>query len=194
MDKEVTDYYDGIAEDFDDRSNKFASDKFREEISHYIYESDSILDVGCGTGLMLSRLKAKKKTGIDASAKLLTQTKREGIKLMRGDAEKLPFRNRTFDVVYSVNLLEHTGHPERVISEAERVLKESGKLIVITPNGDLSLILDFIEWLGLKIPEGKHKFIGKKELFTIIDKTRVMEYKTLVFGLFHYAVVSQWVR
>ena len=194
MDREVTKYYDSIAEDYDERSNKFARDRFREEISHYIYENDAVLELGCGSGMLLSELNAKKKVGIDSSPGMIRQPNWGGVTLLKQDAEKLKFRNRTFDVVYSVNLLEHTAHPERVISEAERVLKESGKLIIITPNGDMEFILNIIEWLGLKIPEGKHRFISKKELFTIIDKKRVMEYKTLVFGLFHYAVVSQWVR
>jgi len=48
--------------------------------------------------------------------------------------EQLPFRECFFDVIYSNNALEHTDDPQKVLSEAFRVLKPGGKMVIIVPN------------------------------------------------------------
>ncbi|MBN1758525.1 MAG: methyltransferase domain-containing protein [Chitinispirillaceae bacterium] len=55
-------------------------------------------------------------------------------RLLNGLGESLPFRDNSFDIVFSTNVLEHTQIPEQVIMEAVRVLKPDGVLQVIYPN------------------------------------------------------------
>ena len=186
-------YYNSIADEYDSKSNKYANGQYLKEIKQYVCKEDSVLELGCGSGWLVSQLDAKKKVGIDSSLQMLKQPKRRiNAILYLMDAEHLEFRKDTFDVAYSVNLLEHLLHPEKAIKEAERVLKEGGKLIIITPNGDLEWLLNLLEALKLKIPEGDHHFLTKKELFGIVDQKRVYEYKTLMFGLFHFLVITTW--
>ena len=59
-----------------------------------------------------------------------------GIKrnMMRGVGEDLPFRDATFDLVLSFQVLEHTQIPERVLKETVRVLKPGGYIHFVVPN------------------------------------------------------------
>jgi SAM-dependent methyltransferase len=50
-----------------------------------------------------------------------------------GDAERLPFGDRTFDLVVSSDSLEHFPAPDAALREARRVLREDGRLVVWVP-------------------------------------------------------------
>jgi SAM-dependent methyltransferase len=78
-----------------------------------------ILDVGCGKN-------KRGDIGIDPS--------RDSYANVIADAEFLPFMDCSFDVVKSVNLLEHVPNPLNCVKEQYRVLKSYGKVELITDN------------------------------------------------------------
>jgi ubiquinone/menaquinone biosynthesis C-methylase UbiE len=170
MKKEVLEHYDTLADEFDSISNKYCNERYRRALERVIKPSDSVLEVGCGTGLLLSRLNARKKVGCDLSGRLLSQLKKRDFQVIQADAERLPLGDSRFDVVYSVNLLEHVPHPEKAVSESVRVLKKGGRLVIITPNGDWGLMLELADMLRLKAPEGPHHFLTSKALRRIVSK------------------------
>ncbi len=86
----------------------------------------SILDIGCGTGRFVKM--DERVTGIDKNP-----AKHSRIK--RGDATKLPFRDGTFDGALSYQVIEHltTEQAYRMLSEARRVLRAGGILVLNSP-------------------------------------------------------------
>jgi ubiquinone/menaquinone biosynthesis C-methylase UbiE len=168
MKKDVLEHYNSIADDFTDLSNKYCNSRYRREIERYVKQDFSVLEVGCGTGLLLSMIDAKRKIGCDFSEGLLRQLKKKGLALVSADAEALPFKDGSFELVYSVNLLEHVADPGKAISECLRVLRKGGKAVLITPNGDMGLFLEIADRLKLKAPEGPHKFLTSRMLERII--------------------------
>lgn len=215
MKKEVLSHYDSLASEFTNLSNKYCNSRYLLELEKYVKPSCSVLEVGCGTGLLLSGLGAGKKAGCDLSGKLLSQIRSADFLRVQADAEFLPFKDRSFDVVYSINLLEHVPHPERVIKESQRVLKKGGKLILITPNGDWNLLLEVADRLGLKAPEGPHHFLTSGSLKRLLARRGIsiltsrkmvivpsgpgflkrfgerLEKKTGSIGFFHLAVAEK---
>lgn len=114
-----------------------------------------ILDVGCGLGgdLFLFNLMWGKKyclelVGIDINSEgihLLNYYRgKRGIKnlaFLLGNAQVLPFKERTFDLVLCSEVLEHLPEPEKAINEIRRVLVSRGSVIITTPNGSSFLTL-----------------------------------------------------
>lgn len=95
------------------------------------------LDVGCGTGTILSKLSSKAKLcGIDLSEKMIARAKKtlkDNAELITGDAEALPWPTQTFDTVSCTFSFHHYPNPEKVLSEMSRVLKKGGCLILADP-------------------------------------------------------------
>jgi SAM-dependent methyltransferase len=97
-----------------------------------------VLNVGCGTGgfdVLATRAGAEA-WGVDASyeAVALAHLRLSRARVLCAAAEALPFRDRSFDVVYCYSTLEHVADAARSISEMIRVLKSDGRLYVHTPH------------------------------------------------------------
>ncbi len=86
------------------------------------------LEVGVGSGIFASALGID--YGIDPSEKLLQLARSRGVKTVLGIAEKLPFKNRSFDFLLFMFTLSFLADPLEAFQEAYRVLKRDGKLIV----------------------------------------------------------------
>lgn len=106
--------------------------RYLNELQELIdFKNSDILDVCCGIGTVLNIIDGKKKTAID---QLADEYKKiadyQNINLIKSYAEKLPFLNNEFDVVFCSNALDHTEKPGVVLKEIFRVLKDRGKLIL----------------------------------------------------------------
>lgn len=106
----------------------------RSIIENTIIDGTKILDVGCGTGRNISFfLKHNAKvTGIDCTSSMLdvARSKFKNVKLIEGNAEKLPFENESFDITCSFKALPHVEDIESAISEMKRVTKKNGTIFL----------------------------------------------------------------
>ena len=111
-----------------------------------------VLDLGAGSGELLSMIPASCKVGID----LHPPASKSSQSFIVADAQNLPLRDSCFDIVICLEVIEHVADPPRVIEEISRVLKHGATLLISTP--DASPIWRVIwhiwtrtvarEWLG----------------------------------------------
>jgi len=94
-----------------------------------------ILDVGCGTGTMLTYLAAfGKAEGVDIDEEALGYCRERGLQNVRlGEAGKLPFDDGSFDLVTALDVVEHLDDDAAAFREMRRVLRPGGHLLVTVP-------------------------------------------------------------
>lgn len=96
-----------------------------------------VLDVGCGTGELLRRVRANVPdavlAGLDPVPEMLgvAREKLSGRDDLRvGYADRLPWNAGTFDVVVSCNMFRYIRHPLAALREMARVLRPGGALVL----------------------------------------------------------------
>jgi ubiquinone/menaquinone biosynthesis C-methylase UbiE len=97
-----------------------------------------ILDVGCGTGELTTKLMGRGYTvwGLDISEAMISHARdRWGTdRFQVGDTEHIPFRNNMFDVAVCLGVIEYQDNDEQTLREIWRVLKPGGRAVISTPS------------------------------------------------------------
>jgi 2-polyprenyl-6-hydroxyphenyl methylase/3-demethylubiquinone-9 3-methyltransferase len=93
-----------------------------------------LLDLACGGGLLAPHVAGKghRHVGLDLSPTALPQARAHGVVPVRGDVLRLPFADEVADVVVAGEVLEHVQEPLELVSEACRVLRPGGVLVLDT--------------------------------------------------------------
>lgn len=99
-----------------------------------------ILDLGCGDGkttrILQELLPKAELYGLTANEEEAEVNSDATLKIIFGDAHKLPFENNFFDVIYARHILEHCIAPFIAIGELNRVLVLGGQAIIAVPENN----------------------------------------------------------
>jgi ubiquinone/menaquinone biosynthesis C-methylase UbiE len=94
-----------------------------------------VLEIGCGTGNYITGIRARvgcRCTGLDPSRAMLAKISSNEIETVLGSAEHLPFPDRSFDFVFSVNVIHHVADSAGAFREAYRTLEKGGMICTAT--------------------------------------------------------------
>ena len=130
--------YDLTADMYDARYSEEQEAKYKVAMEGLCVSSRNlILDVGCGTGLFFTYVaeKAKLVAGVDISSKLLAKAKQRtrylcNVHLVRGDADHLPFKPHSFNVVSAFTLLQNMPKSLITLKEIKNAAKPNGFIVV----------------------------------------------------------------
>jgi len=152
-------------------------------------EIDSVLDVGCGEGFTLKKLKEKgilrqgsgqvgqKFVGIDASKEAISLGKKENpeLNLEIGDIYKLKFTDKSFDLVLCNEVFEHLENPEKALAELKRVSKKF--ILLSVPNEPWFYLFNYTQW-GKNIGHINKWSAGKFKKFIESQGLEILTTKT----------------
>ena len=165
----------------------------------------SILDIGCGGGLIsepMARLGADV-TGIDASEKnikvatLHSKKNNLKIKYLNNSPEQLDYKEK-FDIILNLEIVEHVEDVNLYIKSCRKLLKSNGLMFTATLNRTFMSYIKAIigaEYILRWLPIGTHdwnKFVKPEELENILSKEN---FKTIeIKGLEFNPIYKKWKR
>ena len=152
----------------------------------------SIVDIGCGGGLISEPLamKGADVTGIDASAMSIEVAKRHAmqsnvkVNYIHGLSSDLVAQRRQFDVVINAEVVEHVPDQAQLIKECASLVKPGGLLVLATLNRTIkSFIIAIVgaEYVMRYLPAGTHdweKFVKPRELNQWVGEGFTLNYET----------------
>ena len=122
---------------------------------------EKILDLGCGDGQLTQRIAATGADvlGVDASADMVRAARERGVVADLGDAEQLPYADKTFDAVFSNAALHWVRNQDAMIAQIDRVLKPGGRFVAeMGGHGNVAAIR-----VALMAVLGRHGFLDSED-------------------------------
>ncbi|HUI69548.1 MAG TPA: class I SAM-dependent methyltransferase [Spirochaetia bacterium] len=161
------------------------------------YPFRSILDVGCGTGTLLSMIHEQQREarlcGVDLSEQMIEMAKAKlpaGADLRVSDSEKLPFRAGSFDVLMCTFSFHHHPDPTTVLSEMRRVLTPSGRLVMADP----LIPAPLRQVMNLLVPlskDGTVRFYSRREMYALAQSVGLRVSRWLKLNWHSYLLVAE---
>jgi len=142
-----------------------------EFLEKFVATKSRILDIGCGSGEITSKVKEKgySTTGLDFSSVAIERAKRGGLDCQVADLDTgIPFDNDTFDAVWAGDVIEHLFDPIFVLKEVSRVLVPGGAFLCTIPY-DLHLVTRLRILFGHSYQEGVYKKFGQYKHHTFFS-------------------------
>lgn len=99
---------------------------------------DAVVEVGCGSGVVLTQIPAGRRIGLDLSNFLLRKYRpkmaRHNVILLQADGERLPFARQSQTHLVCTEAIEHVPRPEQVACELARVAAGEATIVITIPN------------------------------------------------------------
>lgn len=189
-------YFNDTAKDYDNgHDGKFVSCMYQEILDRVNkLEGNTILDLGCGNGNVISLLKKEREAfyyGLDISQNMIEGAKKrcgEEVDFVLGDAENLPYPDDKFDIIICNASFHHYPRPKVAVSEIKRVLKKNGTLIL----GDPTVPGIFIKIFNKMIQysnSGDSRIWYKKDIVPLFENAgfkvydwKKINYRTFIFN------------
>lgn len=127
-------YYDDFSRRYErERHHGYHAllDELELDIALPLATGRDVLEVGCGTGLILERLArvARRAEGIDLSPGMLQKARERGLEVREASANALPYPDATFDLVVSFKVLAHVPDITGALAEMGRVCRPGGRVV-----------------------------------------------------------------
>ena len=168
-----------------------------------------ILDVGCGDGFHLRLLrqygnKTWKLEGVDLDQKAVKAATKAGLDVHLGRVQDVNLPERSYDMVFMIQTIEHLEDPRQVLETIFGLLREGGQLIIVTDNTG-SIDFNWFKrghWGGYHFPRHFNLFnrnslskLAQEVGYDVKDLTTIVSPVNWVYSIHNYLVdhkMPQW--
>ncbi len=169
---------------------------------HNLPDDARILDIGCGDGfhLDLFRRYGKKSwrlEGVDIDKRAIDAASSAGFNVHLGSIEEIDLPQNAYDVVFMIQTIEHVENPVNVLCAIRNLLKEGGRLVIVTDNTG-SIDFDLFKsgyWGGYHFPRHWNLFnrnsislLGEKTGFEIEIVKTILSPVNWVYSIHNFLV------
>ncbi len=162
----VKEHFNEVAKNYDfwKKKNWYYYNNLKNLYRSLITDGSSVLEVGCGTGDVLSALLPKRGVGIDLSDEMIKiaqekYQKERNLKFFSATAELLSAEEK-FDFIIMPDVIEHLENVMSTLAALKKFSNEKTKIIISMINPSWEPIFMILEKLHLKMPEGPHARIS----------------------------------
>ena len=166
--------FDSVATRYDRISNYYAVSRRIDFFKKWA--KGKCLEVGAGSGEMSKALLDKHEVvATDISGEMIKLVKKKlGIKAYISDAEKLPFKNNSFDTIIAAEMIYYLDRPQRFFQEARRILQPKGRLLISSASKVAELYDKFRAFLrklgftGMYFDDQNRQFMSSKQIKNLL--------------------------
>jgi ubiquinone/menaquinone biosynthesis C-methylase UbiE len=130
--------------DYHRHRHEMRYDLVAAQVRRHLAKGETVLDLGCGAAMVADRIRDVEAhyVGLDYGGRHIAYAAKKyadtsyplTTSFVRGDGERLPFADASFDVIAFSEVIEHLVRPELAVWEISRVLKPGGVLVLTTNN------------------------------------------------------------
>ena len=143
IDREKQNFFNSHAQVWDEKDHMALMARIREVFEDYgIRPCGNILDVGCGTGILVPALLSYSEVPhhiyeLDFSRDMIIENKKKHqenlrhLKFINGDALHLPFPEGSIQWIFGLAVLPHLGDTQGAIREWTRIVSDGGKILIL---------------------------------------------------------------
>lgn len=165
--EEIRSHFESIAGDYDawKAKSSYYGALLAEIYREHVPPGASVLEIGCGTGTLLASLAPRRGVGVDFSGRMvaIASAKFPDLSFVAADAERLDL-GETFDFVVVPDVIEHLADVAAMLRSARGCCGPGGRVIVTSVNPLWAPVLHLAERLGMKMPEGEHRWLSAAAL------------------------------
>ena len=164
MSRRVRDYFDMVSPQWDVMRKSFYGEEVRDAVLQAvrISSTDSVLDVGAGTGFLTEAAAklASKVIALDFSREMsdeaISKMGKGNVEFRIGNVERMPLQDASVDVVLGNMVLHHCPNPRVAFAKMSRVLRADGRIAIsdLQEHNHEWLRKEHADlWLGFKMEE-----------------------------------------
>jgi ubiquinone/menaquinone biosynthesis C-methylase UbiE len=167
-------HWNRVAPVYDRWNSRYDSTHFQrfEESLNYLplTPGTKVLDVWSRTGnasaYIMRACPEASYVGLELAEGLLefARQKYQECSFIQGTMVNLPFASASFDHILSLETLEHVPDPGQFLSEARRVVRDGGRLVLSTPPATAEWMTSLVDFMGMNHGEGPRRFLPSREV------------------------------
>ncbi len=139
-------------------------------INYFLTEDKSVLEIGCGTGELIGKIKGKERVGIDFSESMIKKAKKQfsGIEFKCMEAENLEFEKK-FDVIILSNVIGYLNDVQKVFDELYKLSHSGTKIIITYYNFLWEPIIKLAEFFRIKKKTPRQNWLSNYDIENLLN-------------------------